>query len=1561
MSRHRFCTFFLLIALLFTNLSGLGGAIPPVQAQSAGWTAYNDCSGTTGGNTTTYTVTSGSTTGLLRDYATGEDTAVTVTFTSSGSPSTTTTSGAETDSGTDAYNTFHGLANMAGVIRYGDSGYWVDITFTGLDPLRTYTFATSANRGSSSVSSRISRFTLSGDDGATNASTSEVGVNDDHSVYFSTGYNTVNGYVARWTGIQPGSDGTFVVRVQEQTAGNQGYGPSVFMLQEESTDPTITTSGSLNTFGSEPGTPSAEQSYTVSGNHLTDDIVITAPADFEISTTSGSGFTSSLTLAESGGTVAATPIYVRFNRATEGTSSGNIVHTSAGATEVDMAVSGSAQAPLEGWTAYNDCVTTSGQHIGDNVTTIALDGSGTLIDQATGRSTGVTAELTQSGGVSEETTYGDDTAENTDAYNTFFAFTDIAGNMHYGDSGWYVLLTFTGLDPAKTYTFATTANRNNSSYTSRISKFTLSDVDAATNASTSGVTVNDNLSVSFVTGYNTEDGFVARWTGIQPGPDGDFTVRVEADGSEYRAYGFSVFMLQEETTDPTITTAGTLNAFGSEPGTPSAEQSYTVSGSHLTDDIEITAPADFEISTTSGSGFSSSVTLSQVDGMVTATPIYVRFNRATKGTSSGNIVHTSTGATTRNVAVSGTATAGWVAYNDCGYIDGQISTNITTYECYTNDASGVLRRYADGTNTGVNVLVTTSGTVDSQLSSSYYGAEPNSGTDAYTTFHGFADMVGGVRLGSSSSSVVLTFTGLDPDHAYSFATSANRADSGYINRTTRFILSDVETATLASTSGVTVNNNLSVSFCTGYNTENGYVARWTGIQPGPDGDFVVSFEVDGGTYAYGPSVFLVQDETGGPPNQAPSAPTLVQPTNGTTGVSTSPILEVIVADPNITDTLDVTFYGRAAGGGAGEDFTLVALPDTQNEAQYYPAVFTSQTQWISDSRTAQNIVFATHLGDIVNTATDSTQYSNADASMDILDAGNVAYSVGPGNHDMGTGSLYETYFGVSRFSGKSWYGGHYGSDNYNNYSLFGASGLDFILINLQYGPTTAMLDWADALLKSNSGRQGIVASHSCLNVNDSWTTEGQTIYNALQDNPNLFLILCGHMHSSSDGAAQRTETGSNGNTIYVLQSDYQDYPNGGNGYLRVMRFSPANNKIYVQTYSPYVPGYLDDTQNQFELDYNMGGSTTAFQVIGTANGLASGDHASITWPGLDPSTEYEWYAAVSDGVATTTGSTWSFTTGSSAPTCYALTLGHTGQGSSPTASPANSTGCPAGQYVAGQSISLSGAVPDTGWQIANWAGTADDASTASTNALTMPASAHTAGVTYAQIEYTLTVNTVGSGSVTSNPAQASYHHGDVVTLTATADSGWSFDGWSGDLTGIESPKAITMDGDKSVTATFTEVVSLAGLTGTVTLQRQDPAPHASWSVPLRIELYVLGQGTPLYSFTPTTDDSGQFTLTDIVPDTYRIAVKHSHTLRVVHTVTLTAGSNGHAFGTLLEGDANDDNHVSLSDFSALSTAFNTRQGDAGYNDAADFNNDGGIDLLDFSLLSTNYNQAGEQP
>jgi uncharacterized repeat protein (TIGR02543 family) len=45
----------------------------------------------------------------------------------------------------------------------------------------------------------------------------------------------------------------------------------------------------------------------------------------------------------------------------------------------------------------------------------------------------------------------------------------------------------------------------------------------------------------------------------------------------------------------------------------------------------------------------------------------------------------------------------------------------------------------------------------------------------------------------------------------------------------------------------------------------------------------------------------------------------------------------------------------------------------------------------------------------------------------------------------------------------------------------------------------------------------------------------------------------------------------------------------------------------------------------------------------------------------------------------------------------------------------------------------------------------------------------------------------------------------VITLTATPDAGWSFAGWSGDSNSATNPVTVTMDSDKSITATFTQV------------------------------------------------------------------------------------------------------------------------------------------------------------
>ncbi|MFZ4796121.1 MAG: PKD-like domain-containing protein [Bacteroidia bacterium] len=109
--------------------------------------------------------------------------------------------------------------------------------------------------------------------------------------------------------------------------------------------------------------------------------------------------------------------------------------------------------------------------------------------------------------------------------------------------------------------------------------------------------------------------------------------------------------------NPTIATSGSLSAFTTCSGTPSSQQSFSVSGLDLTSNLVVSAPSGFEVSTNSGSGYGSSVSLSPSSGTINATNIYVRLSSGASGNPSGNISCSSTGATTQNVSANGTVNA----------------------------------------------------------------------------------------------------------------------------------------------------------------------------------------------------------------------------------------------------------------------------------------------------------------------------------------------------------------------------------------------------------------------------------------------------------------------------------------------------------------------------------------------------------------------------------------------------------------------------------------------------------------------------------------------------------------------------------------------------------------------------------------------------------------------------------------------------------------------------------------------------------------------------------------
>jgi len=104
---------------------------------------------------------------------------------------------------------------------------------------------------------------------------------------------------------------------------------------------------------------------------------------------------------------------------------------------------------------------------------------------------------------------------------------------------------------------------------------------------------------------------------------------------------------------PTISISAPSASLTTCKGTTSNPTSFSVNGSNLTASVTISAPSNFEISTSSGGSYSSSLTLTNTSTV--SETLYVRLNSsATAGSKSGTITATSTDASDATTTVSGT-------------------------------------------------------------------------------------------------------------------------------------------------------------------------------------------------------------------------------------------------------------------------------------------------------------------------------------------------------------------------------------------------------------------------------------------------------------------------------------------------------------------------------------------------------------------------------------------------------------------------------------------------------------------------------------------------------------------------------------------------------------------------------------------------------------------------------------------------------------------------------------------------------------------------------------------
>ncbi len=433
-------------------------------------------------------------------------------------------------------------------------------------------------------------------------------------------------------------------------------------------------------------TPSSEQSYTLTGSNLSPasgNVAITAPAGYQVSVTSGSGFSSSMNVAYSGGTLPSTAIFAKFTPTAAQSYAGDITSAGGGTTK-NVSVTGTGtSAPTPLLTAaptsltFEDVIANAVSNeqsyilAGSNlspasgsVTITAPAGYQVSVTSGTGFSSSL--DISYTGGVlASETIYIRFAPTAAQSYTC-----NITSSCS-GATTKNVSVTGTGISaPTPTLTVNPTSLSFGNVVVSTISSeqaYTLTGSNLSPAADSLTITAPIGFTISTVSGSGfTSSKRIAYTNGtlsaktiyvrLSPTEVSGYGINIANSGGGAAIKNVAVTGMGISATTPMLSVNPTSLSFGNVIiNTPSSEQTHTLTGLNLSPasgNVTITAPAGYQVSVTSGSGFSSSLNVAYSGGTLPSTTIYVKFTPTAAQSYTGDITSAG-GGTTKNVSVSG--------------------------------------------------------------------------------------------------------------------------------------------------------------------------------------------------------------------------------------------------------------------------------------------------------------------------------------------------------------------------------------------------------------------------------------------------------------------------------------------------------------------------------------------------------------------------------------------------------------------------------------------------------------------------------------------------------------------------------------------------------------------------------------------------------------------------------------------------------------------------------------------------------------------------------------------
>lgn len=288
------------------------------------------------------------------------------------------------------------------------------------------------------------------------------------------------------------------------------------------------------------------------------------------------------------------------------------------------------------------------------------------------------------------------------------------------------------------------------------------------------------------------------------------------------------------------------------------------------------------------------------------------------------------------------------------------------------------------------------------------------------------------------------------------------------------------------------------------------------------------------------------------------------------------------------------------------EYVIAFLPDTQYMTQKYPGSLKTMFDYLVSNGKTMNIQYVIGLGDITN-SNSHKEWSTVIRQTNRLN-GYIPYSLVPGNHDVLLNSKYELF--NQNYGKKTGYyyqhvaatGGFMDEDSVRNtYLCFSVGEIDYIIINLDFGATDDILEWAGSVLEEHPDHRAILATHGYLyadgttldgsdNANppayDKKFNSGEDMWQKLVSKyENVDMIVSGHIHH--DAIVCTPREGDAGNTVYQLLMDPQSTCNklGGMGAIGLMYFTADGNHAKVEYYSTVFERYFCESNKLISLTF----------------------------------------------------------------------------------------------------------------------------------------------------------------------------------------------------------------------------------------------------------------------------------------------------------------------------------------------------------------------------------------